>query len=95
MKLKPDVTIPRIEKSSDRTWLSKFRAHLSATAEAEDAAAARIIEVLDRRILQLNIGGPRPDMTFSERVEEAVRVYEQFLALKHNGKRIRASRTRA
>jgi hypothetical protein len=33
-------------------------------------------------------------MTFIERVEEAIRVYEEFLALKHGGKRIKASRTR-
>lgn len=92
VKLNPDVTIPLIEKSTDRPWLVGFKARL-ASATAGDDAAARIIAALDRRLLQLNLGGSRPDMTFVERVHEAVRVYEQFLAHKH-GRRQPASRTR-
>lgn len=94
MKLNPDITIPYIEKSNNRTWLSGFRANLVSIALSGDVAAARIVTAIDQRLLQLEIGSPRPDMTFTERVEEAVRVYEQFLAVKHGGKRIKASRTR-
>ena len=38
---------------------------------------------------------PLVDLTLPQRVHEAVRVYEEFLAYKHGGKRIGASRTRA
>jgi hypothetical protein len=83
MKLNLDVAIPAIDKSTDRVWLSGFRARVSSAVPPGDAAARCIIAAIDRRLLELNIGGLRPDMTFVERVTEAVRVYEQFLALKH------------
>jgi hypothetical protein len=40
------------------------------------------------------VGKPLADLTIAERVQEAVRVYEEFLAYKHGGKRISAARTR-
>jgi hypothetical protein len=61
-----------------------------------------IVKAVDDRLHQLGeqalrsaIGRPLADLTFAERVEEAVRVYEQFLAHKHDGKRVPASRTRS
>jgi hypothetical protein len=44
--------------------------------------------------LRSAVGKPLADPTLTERVHEAVRVYEQFLAYQHGGKRISASRTR-
>lgn len=94
MKLSPVAAIPLIEESTDRAWLSRFRANLASVALSGDTAATHIVAGLDRRLLQLDIGLARPNMTFVERVEEAIRVYEQFLALKHGGKRVKAARTR-
>lgn len=94
MKLNPNITVPLIEKSTDRLWLSGFRARLALAAPSGEAAVMRILAAIDQRLLQIDIGEPHPDMLFEERVEEAVRVYEQFLAFKHGGKRIKASRTR-
>jgi hypothetical protein len=50
---------------------------------------------LEELALRSAIGKPLADLKLTERVHEAVRVYEQFLAYKHGGKRVRASRTRS
>jgi len=59
-----------------------------------------IVEAINRRIEELEdfdfrkaLGKPLGGLTLVERVREAVRIYEQFLARKHGGKRIRAART--
>jgi hypothetical protein len=71
-----------------------FRANMIA------ADAPEIVGAIDERLSQLGeialrsaIGRPLTELTLAERVHEAVRVYEEFLAYKHAGKRIRASRT--
>jgi hypothetical protein len=93
----PAVAIASIMKSSDREWLTGFRTR-AVTADASEVVAAidRRFAELDEQALRSDIGRPPPaDLTFSERVHEAVRVYEEFLAHKHRGKRIAASRTRS
>jgi hypothetical protein len=91
----PAVAIASIMKSHDKDWLLGFRARMVA------ADAVEIVASIDERLGQLGvqalrgaIGRPLADLTLVERVHEAVRVYEEFLAFKHGGKRIRASRTR-
>jgi hypothetical protein len=93
---KPDlaVAIPSIMKSQDEAWLLGFRARI------EDADVPEILAAIDNRLSQLGetslrsaIQKPLGELSLIERVHEAVRVYEQFLAHKHDGKRIRASRT--
>ncbi|MGA3402153.1 MAG: hypothetical protein ABSC95_23330 [Acetobacteraceae bacterium] len=93
---KPAVAIASIMKSSDKDWLRGFRTRMVTAANAPELVAA-----IDERLGQLNeqelrgaIGRPLGDLTLVERVHEAVRVYEEFLAYRHGGKRIRASRTR-
>jgi hypothetical protein len=93
---KPAVAIASIMKSSDKDWLRGFRTRMVTAANVPELVAA-----IDERLGQLNeqelrgaIGRPLGDLTLVERVHEAVRVYEEFLAYKHGGKRIRASRTR-
>ena len=97
MKPKPNpaVAIPSIMKSNDRGYLVGFRARIL------DADVPEIVAAIDKRLGELGevdlrsaIRKPLGDLTLAERVHEAVRVYEQFLAYKHGGKRIAASRTR-
>lgn len=92
----PTLAIASIMKSHDKDWLREFRARM-VTADS-----SYIVAAIDQRLAQLGelalrhaIGKPLADLTLTERVHEAVRVYEQFLANKHGGKRIRASRTRS
>ncbi len=92
----PVVAIPSIMKSVDRSWLRSFRERMVA------ANGHELIAAIDNRFAQLNeealfgeIGKPRSDLSLAERVHESVRVYEVFLANKHNGKRVGASRTKA
>ena len=92
----PGMAIASIMKSRDKDWLLGFRARM-ATANAQEIVAA-----IDERLGQLGeqelrgaIGRPLVNLTLAERVHEAVRVYEQFLAYKHGGKRVAAARTRA
>lgn len=94
MKPDPALAIDSINKSNDREWLRGFRARMVSAEETE------IITAIDRRLAQLKeldfrkaIGSPLIGLALVQRVHEAVRVYEQFLALKHGGKRIRAART--
>lgn len=92
----PALAITSIMKSDDKEWLRGFRAGMV------EADAPEIVAAIDERLSQLGeralrdrIGKPLADMNLVERVREAVRVYEEFLAYKHEGKRIRASRTNA
>jgi hypothetical protein len=92
----PQTAISSIRKSKDMAWLQGFRANMLI------AGAPDIVGAIDTRLAELGedalrtaIGRPLADMTLTERVQEAVRVYEEFLAYKHGGKRIAASRTRA
>jgi hypothetical protein len=96
MKPNPAVAIPSIRRSNDKAWLSEFRARI------KDADVPEIVAAIDERLGELGdislrsaIRKPLVDFTLTERVHEAVRVYEQFLAHKHGGKRVAASRTRA
>ena len=91
----PAVAIASIRKSRDKSWLQEFRVRM-VTVDAQE-----IIAAIDNRLSQLGeqalrgaIGKPLTDLTLAERVDEAVRIYEEFLAFKHGGKRISASRTR-
>jgi hypothetical protein len=91
----PALAIASVMKSRDKAWLREFPTRM-VSADALDIVAA-----IDERLAQLGelalrdaIGKPLADLTLTERVHEAVRVYEQFLAYKHGGKRIPASRTR-
>lgn len=91
----PAVAIPSIMKSTDTAWLTSFRRRMV------EVGAQNIVDAIDERFIQLRghaamerIGKPITTMEFKERVWEAVRVYEEFLAIKHEGKRIKASRTR-
>ncbi len=91
----PAVAIPNIMKSQDAGWLLAFREHMAT------AGASQIVAAIDARLGQLGdqalhvaIGKPLVDLTLKERVHEAVRVYEEFLAHKHGGKRVPASRTK-
>jgi hypothetical protein len=92
----PALAIASIMKSTDKAWLREFRNRMVA------AEAPEIVAAIDERFTQLGeqalrgaIGRPLVNMTLIERVQEAVRVYEEFLAYKHDGKRIAASRTRS
>ena len=94
-KPNPVIAIPMIMSSNDKGYLARFRAQIL------DVDVPEIVAALDKRLLELGevdlrsaIRKPLGDLTLIERVHEAVRVYEQFLAHKHGGKRIAASRTR-
>jgi hypothetical protein len=94
-KPNPAVAIPSIISSHDRDWLTGFRDRIL------DADVPEIVAAINERLSQLGdislrsaIQKPLGDLSLIERVHEAVRVYEQFLAHKHNGKRISASRTK-
>jgi hypothetical protein len=96
MKPDPAVAIPSIMSSNDKDWLVGFRSRIL------DANVPEIVAAIDKRLGQLGesslrsaIRKPLSDLTLIERVHEAVRVYEQFLAHKHGGKRVAASRTKA
>ena len=65
------------------------------------ADAPEIVSAFEERLSRLGeeglrgaIGRPLVDLTLAERVHEAVRVHEEFLAFKHHGKRVPASRTK-
>jgi hypothetical protein len=98
MSVKPNVAvaIASINRSDDKAWLEGFHARMTAAGESA------IVAAIDDRLAQLKdlafrkaIGSPLADLTLVERVHEAVRIYEEFLARKHGGKRIRAARTNA
>ena len=89
------VAIPNVMRSNDKVWLATFRTHMLA------AGARIIVAAIDQRLAQLRdqtlssaIGTPVTDLGFAERVHEAIRVYEAFLAHKHGGKRVPASSTK-
>ena len=91
----PSIAIASVMKSRDKNWLSTFRVSMQA------AGAADIVAAINERLAQIRdedlsgaLGKPQENMTLGERVHEAVRVYEEFLAHKHGGRRISASRTR-
>jgi hypothetical protein len=92
----PAVVIANIMRSDDEPWLRTFRARM-IEAEAPDIVAAldERLAQLAERALRIRIGKPLGDMSLVERVREAARVYEEFLAHKHGGKRVRAGRTNA
>jgi hypothetical protein len=97
MKPKPNpaIAIPNIMKSNDIRYLREFRERILGANSPE------VIAAIDNRLRELGesglrsaIGKPRDDLSLAERVHESVRVYEQFLAHKHLGRRVAASRTR-
>ena len=90
----PTKAIASVMRSLDKDWLRIFRARMI------EAGATEIVSAIDERFRQLSemalrdrLRKPLADMTLEERVREAVRVYEEFLAVKHNGRRVRAIRT--
>lgn len=88
------VAIASIMKSSDKEWLRKFHARM-LTVEASEIVAAinERLAQLGEQALRSAVGKPLADLSLAERVNECVRVYEEFLAYKHGGKRVRAART--
>jgi hypothetical protein len=71
------VAIASIKKSQDKDWLRGFRSRIVA-ADAPDTVAA-----IDERLAQPSeqalrgaIGRPLANLSLTERVHEAVRVYE-------------------
>jgi hypothetical protein len=95
MKLNMVKAVDSINQSTDKDWLKGFRTRMMA------AGVKEIVDGVDRRLVELHdlaleraIGKPPADMTLNERVWEAIRVYEAFLAHKHGGKRVPASRTK-
>jgi hypothetical protein len=95
MKPNPAIAIPSIMSSRDKAWLTGFRARIL------DVEVPEIVAAIDDRLMQLEesslrsaIQKPPGNLTLVERVDETIRVYEQFLAHKHHGKRVAASRTR-
>ena len=92
----PEIAIPSIRRSRDSAWLRGFRANLASVDAPEVIAAIdERLEELGETALRAAIGRPLANLSLIERVQEAVRVYETFLAFKHGGKRIAASRTRS
>jgi hypothetical protein len=94
MKLNPTIAVAAINKSNDKAWLARFHAGMIAAGELEMASVIshRLAE-LDEFSFRAAISSPVAALSLVERVREAVRIYEEFLARKHNGRRIRASRT--
>ena len=95
MKLNMVKAVDSINQSTDKDWLKGFRTRMMA------AGVKEIVDGVDRRLVELHdlaleraIGKPSADMTLNERVWEAIRVYEAFLAHKHGGKRVPASRSK-
>ena len=95
MKLNMVKAVDSINQSTDKDWLKGFRTRMMA------AGVKEIVDGVDRRLVELHdlaleraIGKPPADMTLNERVWEAIRVYEAFLAHKHGGKRVPASRSK-
>jgi hypothetical protein len=91
----PAIAIASIQKSKDKNWLREFRSRM-VVADAPEIVAAidERLSLLGEAALRTAIGRPLTDLSLAERVHEAVRIYEEFLAYKHGGKRVRASRTR-
>jgi hypothetical protein len=91
----PALAIANIRRSNDLAWLQQFRLRMAEIGDHEVLAAIdeRLAELREVRF-HARIGVARPDMTLVERVHESVRVYEEFLARKHSGRRVRAARTR-
>ncbi len=95
-KPNPAVANVSIERSNDRAWLKRFRASMAA------AGAPDIVATIDRKLNRLGeealrraIGEAPADLSLTERVQETVRVYGEFLAFAHDGKRVPPSRTKA
>jgi hypothetical protein len=89
-----DIAIASINASKDKGWLRDFRARMAPRGESQ------IIAAIDNRLAELDemefcsrIGSAITGLTLVERVGESLRVYEAFLARKHD-KNIRASRTK-
>jgi hypothetical protein len=95
MKLNREVAIRSIGASTEKIWLGSFRDRMAPVGETE------IVSAIDRRLIELNqlqfrhrVGPPLPaSASLVERVQEALRVYEEGLALKH-GRRQPAGRLR-
>jgi hypothetical protein len=95
MKPDPAIAIPSINRSKDTDWLTEFRTRIV------NMKVPKIVAAIDERLHELGehdfrvaIAKPLDDLTLVERVEESVRVYEEFLKYKH-GRRVPASRTRS
>ena len=95
-KPNPVVAGASIERSVDRIWLKNFRASMAA-AGAPDIVAAIDLRLgrLGEEALRRAIGEASADLSLTERVQETVRVYSEFLAFEHDGQRISPSRTKA
>jgi hypothetical protein len=96
MKVNLATATAAISKSSDKSWLREFRDRMVAAGESD------VVDVLNHRLAGLNeiafrvaVGKPIQGQSLVERVRESVRIYEEFLARKHGGRRIRAARTNA
>ncbi len=95
MKPDPAIAIPSINRSKDTDWLTDFRARIV------NLKVPKIVAAIDERLRELGehdlrvaIAKPLDDLTLVGRVEEAVRVSEEFLKYKH-GRRVPTSRTKS
>jgi histone H3/H4 len=95
MKLNYEHAKQSINASTDKRWLGDFRERMAPIGETE------IVSAIDRRLAELakqefrrKVGPPmRGSASLIERVQEALRVYEEGLADKH-AKRQSAGRLR-
>ena len=92
----PSVAIASVMKSNDTKWLVGFRASM-VTAKAPRIAAAvdERLSQLGEQALRTAIGETPTGLSLDERVHEATRVYGEFLAYKHGGTRVDASKIKA
>ena len=95
MKLNPERAVEKIRVSNDRNWLLGFRDRIATEGQSA------IVNAIDRRLKELSeqelrrrVGRPLgTGASLVERVQEALRVYEEGLSAKH-GKRQPAGRLR-
>lgn len=94
----PDIekSIESINTSADVNWLTSFRARMitAGVSEIVTAIDKRLVAIEEMKFRKSVAESSIAGLNLQQRVWESVRVYELFLARKHNGKNIKASRTR-
>ena len=91
-----EKAIESINASADVSWLTSFRARMVTAGVSEFVTAIdkRLAGIEEMKFRKSVAGSSTAGLNLQQRVWESVRVYELFLARKHNGKNIKASRTR-
>jgi hypothetical protein len=95
MKFNPERAIQNITASSDRNWLFGFRKRIATQGQPQIVSAIdQRLSELDEQELRRKVGPPLgAEASLVERVQEALRVYEEGLSAKH-GRRQPAGRLR-